>query len=184
MCPILRAEQGAANHLGIGWGRPTICCHPKERLLMRRRTLSVFWVLLLALLGGPTLRAQVGTEGSILGTATDSSGAVIAGAEVTVVNLDTGLKKTTVTNNQGIFEILALPRGPYSVTVSFTGFKTWNVERTELTIGEKKRIAPVLEVGEVSQKVTVEAEAELVQTEKGSVESVVEQKQIVDLPLN
>src|SRR5262249_6195299 len=127
---------------------------------------------------------QVGTEGSILGTATDSSGAVIAGAEVTVVNLDTGLKKTTVTNNQGIFEILALPRGPYSVTVSFTGFKTWNVERTELTLGEKKRISPVLEVGEVYQKVTVEAEAELVQTEKGSVESVVEQKQIVDLPLN
>ena len=77
---------------------------------MRTRTLSAFWVLLLVVLASSTLNAQVGTEGSILGVATDSSGAVIAGAEVTVVNLDTGLKKTTVTSNQGSFEILALPR--------------------------------------------------------------------------
>ena len=79
---------------------------------MRRRILSAFWVVLFTWLASPTLKAQVGTEGSILGTVTDSSGAVIAGAEVTVTNVDTGLKKTTVSNNQGGFEILALPRGP------------------------------------------------------------------------
>ena len=146
--------------------------------------LSAFLLVVLLLSFGSALQAQVGTEGAILGVVRDSSGAVVAGAEVTVTNLDTGLKKTAVSDSAGNFEILALPRGPYSVTSSFTGFKTWSIERTELTVGERKRLSPELEVGEVSQKVTVEAQAELVQTEKGSVESIVEQKQIVDLPLN
>jgi len=131
-----------------------------------------------------SLSAQVGTEGSILGIVTDSSGAVVAGAEVTVVNLGTNLTKKATTDSQGNFEILALPRGTYSVTAAFTGFKTWVVESTELTLGERKRLSPVLTVGEISDKVTVEAQAELIQTEKGSLESIVEQKQIVELPLN
>ena len=130
------------------------------------------------------LQAQVGTEGAILGVVTDTTGAVVAGTEVTVTNLDTGLKKTMVTDAGGNFEVLALPRGPYSVSVSLPGFKTWAVTRTELTVGERKRLSPVLEVGEVTQKITVEATAELVQTEKGSVESVIEEKQIRELPLN
>ncbi len=109
---------------------------------------------------------------------------MVAGAEVTVVNLGTNLTKKAATDSQGNFEILALPRGTYSVTAAFTGFKTWVVESTELTLGERKRLSPVLTVGEISDKVTVEAQAELIQTEKGSLESIVEQKQIVELPLN
>jgi outer membrane receptor protein involved in Fe transport len=147
-----------------------------------RLVLCVLSMLLFAMV--PSLLAQVGTEGEILGVVKDSSGAVVAGVEVTVVNLDTGLKKTAVTDSAGAFEIQALARGPYSVTASFTGFKTWSVERTDLSVGELKRLSPVLEVGEVSEKVTVEATAELVQTEKGSVESVVTQKQILELPLS
>ncbi|PYV86399.1 MAG: hypothetical protein DMG05_19800, partial [Acidobacteria bacterium] len=130
------------------------------------------------------LQAQVGTEGAILGVVTDTTGAVVAGTEVTVTNLDTGLKKTMVTDAGGNFEVLALPRGPYSVSVSLPGFKTWAVTRTELTVGERKRLSPVLEVGEVTQKITVEATAELIQTEKSSLETVVEEKQIRELPLN
>jgi len=136
------------------------------------------------LVPGSVLLAQVGTEGSILGVVTDPSGAVIAGAEVTVTNLDTGLKKTATTNTGGNFEILALPRGPYSVAASFRGFKSWILEKTELNIGERKRMSPVLEVGEITDKITVEAQAELIQTEKGSVENLVEEKAIRELPLN
>ncbi len=147
-----------------------------------RLAVIVVSVLLLAMVSN--LQAQVGTEGSILGTVKDASGAVVAGAEVTVTNLDNGLKKSAVSDTSGDFQILALPRGPYSVTVSFTGFKTWSVERTDLSLGELKRLTPTLEVGEINQKVTVEAQAEMIQTEKGSVESVVEQKQILELPLN
>ena len=145
-------------------------------------TAGLFLLAFLALT--VSLSAQVGTEGSILGIVTDSSGAVVAGAEVTVVNLGTNLTKKAITDSQGNFEILALPRGTYSITAAFSGFKTWVVESTELTLGERKRISPVLTVGEISDKVTVEATAELIQTEKGSLESVVAQKQIVELPLN
>ena len=64
------------------------------------------------------------------------------------------------------------------------GFKTWKLARVEVTIGERKRVSPVLEVGEVTEQITVEAAAELLQTEKSSVEAGVGQKQIRDLPLN
>src|SRR6266536_3914611 len=154
-----------------------------KRITMRKIT-SLLALLLRLLAANGELLAQVGTEGAILGVVTDSTGAVVAGAEVTVTNLDTGLKKTMVTDSGGNFEILALPRGPYSVSVSLVGFKTWAVVRTELTVGERKRFSPVLEVGEVTQRITVEATTELIQTEKGSVESVIEEKQIRELPLN
>jgi Carboxypeptidase regulatory-like domain/TonB dependent receptor len=148
---------------------------------MRLPTMLVMWI---GLLLTNSALPQAGTEGGILGVVLDSSGAVVAGADVTVTNLDTNLKKQAVSDAAGNFEILALPRGPYSVTATFAGFKTWILQRTELTIGERKRITPVLQVGEVSDLVTVDARAELLQTEKGSLETIVEQKQIVELPLN
>src|SRR5512140_1159838 len=97
----------------------------------------VFLFLLLLIFSAVGLQAQVGTEGSILGVVQDASGAVVAGAEVTVTNLDTGLTKTAISSSAGDFEILALPRGPYSVTVSLKGFKTWSLSRTELTLGQR-----------------------------------------------
>ncbi len=128
--------------------------------------------------------AQLGTQGAILGVVTDTTGAVVSGAEVTAANIDTGLKRSAVTDDGGLFDILALPIGQYSVTVSLRGFRTWRLERTQLTVGERKRLSPRLDVGEVSERVQVETGVELVQTERGAVESVVEQRQIRDLPLN
>lgn len=151
---------------------------------MKKHYAWIAAVLLTVLTFSTSLLAQVGTEGAILGVVTDSSGAVVAGADVTVVNLATNLTKTAVTGADGNFEILALPRGTYSVTASLAGFKTWVVEKVELTLGERKRLSPVLAVGQLSEKVTVLAQVEIIQTEKGSLESVVEQKQILDLPLN
>ena len=130
------------------------------------------------------LAAQVGTEASIVGVVTDASGAVVPGAQITVKNLETGLQKTAVTDEFGNFTVLALPRGPYSVSVSARGFKTWTLEKTELIVGERKRLSPVLEIGEVSEQVTVFSTTELIQTEKSSVTAVVQEKQIRDLPLN
>lgn len=150
---------------------------------MKIRSVLVGFSLMLILMV-PTLQAQVGTEGSILGVVKDASGAVIPNAEVTVTNLNTGLTKTALSGASGDFEILALPRGSYSVTVSYTGFKTWSLERTELSLGDRKRITPALEVGQVSETVTVAGQADLVQTETSSVESVVDQKMILELPLS
>ena len=141
-------------------------------------------ISLLVFAANSTLLAQVGTEGAILGVVKDSSGAVIAGAEVTVTNVDTNLKKMVVTDSGGNFEVLALPRGFYSVAASLTGFKTWLLERVELTLGERKRLSPVLDVGAITEKITIEAQAEIIQTEKGSVEATIASKLIADLPLN
>lgn len=146
--------------------------------------LKIVCLLLGVVLLARPLAAQVGSDGAILGVVTDQSGAVVAGAQVTVTNLNTGFKKTATAGLGGNFEILALPIGTYSISVTFTGFKTWTVERAELKVGERKRVSPSLEVGEVTDTVSVQAQAELVQTEKGSVETIVEEKAIRELPLN
>ncbi|MCW5978589.1 MAG: TonB-dependent receptor [Bryobacteraceae bacterium] len=148
---------------------------------MREHFLSI---LILFLIASCAVLAQMGSEGAFLGVVNDATGAVAPGADILVTNLDTGLVKRTSSDPAGNFEILALPPGPYSVGVSLQGFKTWRLERAVLTVGERRRISPVLEVGQISEQVSVEATVELMQTEKSSVEAVVQERQIRDLPLN
>lgn len=148
-----------------------------------KKVMCLLWVLLMGSFG-LTLTAQVNTQGSVLGTVVDASGAVIAGAEVTAVNLDNGLTSKAVSNDSGNFEILALPLGRYSVTVTAQGFKTWKVESVELTVGERRRVSPSLQVGDVSEQVSVEAGSEMLQTERSTVETVIQMQQIRELPLS
>ncbi|HLI34821.1 MAG TPA: carboxypeptidase regulatory-like domain-containing protein [Terriglobia bacterium] len=129
------------------------------------------------------LCAQVGTQGAIVGTVRDSSGAVIPGAKVTVIQLETGLKKSAITDAGGDFEIVALPIGPYSVTVSANGFKTWELERAVLTVGARLRVSPALQVGATRQQVTVNANAKILQTENSSVNTVIDIKPMLNFPL-
>lgn len=138
----------------------------------------------LVLLSTAPVLGQVGTQGSVFGTVNDSSGAALPGATITVTNLDTGLVRTAVSGGTGQFEILALPIGPYSVTVTMDGFKTWALERLVLTVGERGRVAPVLEVGQISEQITVVGGAPLLQTERSSVQTVIEMEQIRELPLS
>ena len=144
---------------------------------------AICLLLLLLALGG-MLMGQTANEAAILGIATDPSGAAIAGVQITVKNLDTGFTKLVTTDETGSFEILALPIGPYSVVASAKGFKTWRVAKIVLGIGDRARLSPALQVGDLTEVITVEASSELIQTEKASVEATVEQKQIRDLPLN
>lgn len=130
------------------------------------------------------LPAQIGTEGAFFGTVTDSSGGSIAAAEVAAMHVATGLVKRATTDTDGSFNILALPIGQYSVTVKAKGFKTWEVASIELTVGDRRRISPVLTVGEITESVSVAANAELLQTEKSSTETVVQMRQIRELPLD
>ena len=127
---------------------------------------------------------QVGTQGSILGAVLDSSGAALPGASITVTNLDTGLVQSATAGEAGNFEILALPIGPYSVAVTMPGFKTWLQERIVLTVGERSRVSPVLDVGNISEQVSVEGGAPLLQTERSSVQTVVQLEQIRELPIS
>jgi hypothetical protein len=140
--------------------------------------------ILLLIASTLSVLAQVGTQGSMFGTVTDATGAVIPAAEIIVTNLDTGLVNKYVTGENGNFEVLALPIGRYSVSVSAPGFKTWNLASTNITVGERSRLTPVLEVGQVSEQVTVESTAELLQTERSGVQTVVQMQQIRELPLS
>src|SRR5258706_3850690 len=140
---------------------------PRKKLpgvAMRFLTIS-FTLLLLACPG----LAQTGTEGSILGIVKDSSGAAIPKASVAVTNTETGLSRNLTADDDGFFQAFALPRGSYSVVVSMPHFTTWRLSNAELVAGEQKRISPVLNVGDVKQEITVQAGAELLQTERASV---------------
>jgi hypothetical protein len=147
---------------------------------MRIRAIVVLCILSIAVI----CHAQLGTEGSILGIVHDASDAIVARASVTITNTDTGLKKIVSTDENGYFQVVALPTGIYSVEASSAGFARWQVSGLVLTAGEQKRVQPVLKVGEQQQEVTVQAGVELVQTERGSVEMSIEQKEIRDLPLD
>ena len=130
------------------------------------------------------LFGQAGTEGAFFGTVTDATGGSVPGAEVVATHLATGLSKQTVTDVQGSFNLLAMPIGKYTVVVKAKGFKKWQVTDAEITVGDRNRLAPVLTVGETTESVEVTANAELLQTEKSSAETVVQMQQIRELPLD
>lgn len=163
---------------------PTIGCARRCRCKQITDHTRYLALLFLAFFLASLAFGQVGTEGVILGTVTDSSGATVQEAQITVKNLETGFQKTIQTDASGRFELPALPLGFYEVTVSKTGFKAWKIEKTELAVGDRKRISPVLQVGDVTETVSVESTADLIQTEKGSMEMVVQMKQIRELPLD
>ena len=150
-----------------------------------KRAVSVLAQATLLLFAASALMAQLGTQGTILGVVTDTTGAVVPGANVVITNTETGQRIETQSNEVGIFEVFALNRGFYTIQVSLEGFKTWNLEQTELTVGQRMRVTPVLEVGEVAEQITVESSGvELIQTEQATVQGTVEARQIVELPIN
>jgi hypothetical protein len=142
----------------------------------------VMMTLLLAMAG--ILQAQIANEAAVLGVVADQSGAVIPGAKIRVTNLDTGFTKEDSSDATGKFEVLALPIGPYSVAVSMDGFKSWKLNKLVLEIGERSRISPLLQLGNVNQQVTVAGIGEQIQTENASTETVIQEKQVTDLPLD
>jgi len=124
------------------------------------------------------------TSTSIVGTVTDSSGAAIAGAKVTATNVRTQGKREDVTTSSGDYNFPLLDIGEYSVSVEMSGFKTSNRTNLLLQINEKLRVDFALEVGQVSERVEVTGEAATLKTDEASIGDVIEQKRIVELPIN
>ena len=122
---------------------------------------------------------------SIIGRVSDSTGAVVSGAEVSVRNTGTGLNRSVLTSESGEYEFPLLPiTGAYILSVSKEGFQTQERTGIELQVEQRARFDLTLNVGNISEKITVEAAAPVVNTETGSIGQVVENKKIVDLPLN
>ena len=121
---------------------------------------------------------------SISGTVTDSSGGIVPGATVIVQNDATGTSNRQTTTAAGIYAFSALPVGSYSVIVEIAGFKKAKRSQNILTVGTPLTVDMRLEVGEVTETVTVASFADIVETANATLGNVVSQKAIVDLPLN
>ncbi len=137
-------------------------------------------VWLISLLAAPLI-AQ--TTGNLRGTVKDPSGLIIAGATVKATLEGTGSSRTAATDAKGEFVIPTLPVGPYTVEIETTGFKKF-VQHVEITLGHVVVVEATLEIGAVSQTVTAEAEAPLVETTSTQLGAVMNSRSVVDLPLN
>ena len=124
------------------------------------------------------------TFGSIGGEVRDTSGAVIAGAAVTAINAGTNASRTVTTNEAGAYSFPSLPPGIYTVKVEKAGFKTVVRNQIELQVQLAARVDFELQVGQVSESIEVSADAALLVTENATVGTVIENKRIVELPLN
>ena len=119
---------------------------------MRTRRVLVFVLLAVAGLSAQTFR------GTILGTITDPSGAVVAGAKVTAKNTGTGLERSTETSGDGSYSIPELPIGTYNVTVTQQGFQTFVATGVTVDVATERRVDAALKTGEISTKVEVSAD--------------------------
>ena len=129
------------------------------------------------------LHAQTSNTGALTGTVTDPSGGVIVGATVTVTNLATGQMRTATTNSTGSYQISLLPPGNYSVRFDAKGFKSLDVPSITVNVTETPELDRKLEVGASSEKVTVEATTETIQTQNATNGTVVSSQEIQNLPL-
>lgn len=149
----------------------------------RHNSLCLFIFLVLVGLGVPAASAQV-LYGSINGDVTDQTGAAVPDVVVTVKNAATGTSRQATTDTVGYYSLRNLPEGSYEVSVSGKGFKTLTQKGVSVLINNVTRVALKLEVGDLSQSVTVEASAALLQTTKTDVNTTVEARAIENLPLS
>ncbi|MCS7024840.1 MAG: carboxypeptidase-like regulatory domain-containing protein [Bryobacteraceae bacterium] len=129
------------------------------------------------------LFGQAGTA-DITGTVTDSSGAVVSGATVTITNPATGFSRILRTNEQGIYTAPALIPGAYTVKVEMQGFQTQTRSNVVLQVGQVAAVDFTLAVGNVAEVIEVTGGVPVLETETTSVGTVIENKRIVELPLN
>src|SRR4051812_7654317 len=150
---------------------------------MTRHGLLSVWLAIASFVGISAAGAQTGA-GDITGVVKDQAGAVVPGARITVTETRTNLQRVTVSTADGIYTAASLAPGNYRLDVELAGFKPVRREGVRLATGEKARIDFHLVVGDVREQLTVVADAPVVRAETASLGTVVENEQVVQLPLN
>ncbi|MBI1955201.1 MAG: carboxypeptidase regulatory-like domain-containing protein, partial [Acidobacteria bacterium] len=139
-------------------------------------------ILSIVLVSAGMMYAQV-TTGTIMGTISDSTGAVIPGATVTIRNVETGISRTATTDAAGRYRVPQLGLGSYEITTESAGFQTSVRTGVTLTVGREATVDVALQVGAVAERITVTGEAPLIETTNATVAGLVDQKAMRDLPL-
>ncbi len=124
------------------------------------------------------------TTAKVVGTVTDPSGALVAGAKVEIRSVQTNLTRSTNTDQQGNYEFNFLPVGAYTLAVEAGGFQTANVTSFQLSVDQTARVDVKLTLGATAESIKVEAGAILMQTENATVGTVIDSQKVVELPLN
>jgi carboxypeptidase family protein len=146
-------------------------------------TISIMLFSVLLLLIAPSIFAQA-VSGTILGTVTDPTDAVVTGAKVTLTHSATGYTRTIVSDSAGEYIAPSLPSGIYSISAEATGFRKIIIANVRLDVDQKARVDLKLQVGTASEEITVEGGAALVQTDTSDLSGTVNETQIKNLPLN
>src|SRR5579864_2676378 len=168
--PLLQTFAVPQNLL---WG----LCMPSRRL----------WMLLVSMTLVVTTSLFVhgqSTFGTVDGSVTDSSGASVAGAQVTLTNTGTQEKRTQPTGNEGLYQFVNVVPGQYKLEVEKAGFKHFTRENVVVQVQQDTHLDATLPVGQVSETVEVTSETPLLQAETSSLGQVVEQRKANELPLN
>src|SRR6266571_3732184 len=147
---------------------------------------QIFQFLILAIAVSTTASTSAWAQSTaqISGTVKDASGAVLPGAEVTATQTETGIARSTVSNQTGVYVLPNLPLGPYKLETSLVGFRTFVQTGIVLQVNSNPVINVTLEVGQRSEQVEVQANAALVETRTVGVGQTMETQRILELPLN
>jgi hypothetical protein len=154
----------------------------REKNIMSATT-RIFWLCVL-ITSSAYLYGQAGGTGTIVGTVTDSSGAVVASAGVDITNVATGVTTHTQTTSSGDFSAPFLIVGTYRVTVQAPGFEKGVVDNIALNVAQQQRANVSLKTGAISETVEVHAGAVQLDTDTSAVSQTVTQRQVDELPLN
>ena len=150
--------------------------------VLRRPGTLVAALLAAFLAGAPPLFAQV-LYGSIIGSVTDSSGAGVPGATVTIEQTETKLTRELVTDASGNYHFTAVPSGTYTISIRMSGFRTYTRNDVPVTLNSVARVDARLEVGQLAETVTVSGESALLQTDRAEVRAELKARELENLPV-
>src|SRR6266852_1719788 len=150
--------------------------------MLKKLGLQVVVVLIGALFF--SAHAQTTTVGTISGTVRDQKGGVVPRAEVSIQSEGTGISRKVNSDDNGFYLANSLPAGRYTVSTAPSGFKKTIASAVELHVTENKVVNLDLQVGQVTETVTVSSDAAPVETRSGEVSSLITEKQVTELPLN
>lgn len=145
-------------------------------------TILVLTVLVMGTIFQHRTASAQNTTGDVLGTVTDSSGAVIPGATVIITNTQTQTIRRAPTDEQGQYTFALLQVGDYTIRVERTGFKSLDLPKFTLTVGERRRVDAVLTIGAQSETVTVTTEPPALQSDSTTLGDTLEPQAVQDLP--